>query len=564
MTSDAHHSLAMPGRDFIKAPTIAERSKALDRARTHSWLVSRLKFALPILAVAMVGLYFLSPSIEVSIGDINASVEGIVIEKGSLRMVNPKLEGANEKQGTYVVTAQYAEQAVADPDTIHLTELQAETDNAQKGWSRLTSPKGIFKTKTEQLELIGDIRVAQSNGMKARLTRADVDMKRQTVISKEPVKVDFPNGKLDSNAMRINMESKEAEFLGDVKVLMEQEKKASAEPKPEEPVQSFAVALKSDEPVNIAAPKLTIFDANKLAHFRGGVETVQGGSRMKSKELKVYYAREEQQDTKSQGGGKLKLIDASGNVRIETTDGRKANAGQLIYDAILQQLTLNEDVVVTQGKNKLAGKQMISDLATGITRFPPIDRVFGHFKPASDENAKATKQGEQEKNPTVIEGAAQIDLSSTRGKPVDIEADSLTVNDKTSVAEFFGNVKVIQGAMTMQSRKLAVNYSSKETSASSEKRGGSNIKSIRAEGNVVIDTSEEQKTTSDWALFDAANQTVTIGGNVVLSQGDNVIKGSQLVIDLTTNKSRFVDGSGLPWKQQRVRGIFVPQKNGKQ
>ena len=560
MTSDTHKPLAMPGRDFVRAPTIAERTKALGRAHAHSRLVSWLKLLLPVAALGLVALYFISPSIEVTIGDMNASVEGISIEKGSLRMVNPKLEGASEKQGTYVVTASYAEQAVADPDTIHLTEIQAETNDSQKGWSRLTSPKGVFKTKTEQLELVGNILVAQSSGLRAQLTRADIDMKGQTVVSDQPVKVDFPAGKLDSLEMRLNMGAKEAEFRGDVRVRMQQQKKSPPDPKPEQADQSFAVALKSDEPVDISAPNLTIFDATDLAHFKGGVETIQGGSRMTSNELKIYYARGNAQDGQNEGGGQLKLIDASGNVQIEAAEGRKAQAKQLVFDAILRQLTLNEDVVISQGKSTLAGKQMISDLSAGITRFPPIGRVSGRFQPADDKIKKATRTGDQAQKLKAIEGAAQIDLSGTRGRPVDIEADSLTVNDKTRTAEFFGKVKTVQGTMTMQSRKLIVNYAGEKATAAGKEKARSGVKSIRAEGNVAIKTAEDQKTTSDWALFDATKQTVTIGGNVVLSQGDNVIKGSQLVIDLKTNRSRFVDGSGLPWKQQRVRGIFMPKK----
>ena len=90
---------------------------------------------------------------------------------------------------------------------------------------------------------------------------------------------------------------------------------------------------------------------------------------------------------------------------------------------------------------------------------------------------------------------------------------------------------------------------------------GTQITSITAEGKVLIESGDDQTSTSDWALFDVIKQTVTIGGNVVLSQGENVIKGDQLVIDLKTNRSRFVH-QGDPSKRQRVRGLFMPKKSG--
>lgn len=560
MTTDVHHPLPMGDREYLSPPSLRERMASLKRARSHSKLVRGLRYALPVLAVGIFGLYFLSPEIQVSIGDMEASVSGVVIEKGNLRMVKPKLEGVNDKQGAYTVTAKYAEQAVSNPDFIHLTGLSAEIDNPGKGWSRLTAPKGTFETKTEKLELMGDIRVAQSGGMRARLTRADVDMKSQLVVSNEPVKVDFTNGKLDSRTMRLDMDAKRVGFNGDVRVRLEQkDEKSGAEQAPADATNGFTAALKSDAPIDIAAPKLTIFDAEKLAWFQGGVVTDQDGSRMTSTELKVYYSG----GSTTEGGGnqagtKLKWIDATGDVRIATRDGRKASAETLTYDALKQELTLDQNVVLSQNDNILRGKRMISDLETSITRFPPLGRVKGHFEPANAGPVKDTPA-----QTPVASGGTHIDLSSTKGQPIDIEADSLTVNDKEQVAMFHGKVNAVQGTMTMRSTKLNVNYSGDGAATDGAQAGGSKVTSIRAEGKVLINTADDQATTSDWAVFDAKSQTVTIGGNVVLSQGDNVIKGDQLVIDLTTNRSRFVN-QGDPSTRKRVRGLFMPKQSGTQ
>ena len=218
MMRDAGHPFTLSNRDFLTAPNMEQRSKSLIRARSHTRLVRVLRIALPLLALGVGALYFHSPRIAVSIGDLEASVGSIVIDKGKLRMVNPKLEGANDKQGTYSVTARYAEQAVANPDIIHLTDIKAQINNASKGWSRLSAPKGIFETKTEKLELIGDIRTAQSGGMAARLSRASIDMKTQIITSDEPVDVDFLNGTVRSDTMTIHMEEKRVIFHNNVRV----------------------------------------------------------------------------------------------------------------------------------------------------------------------------------------------------------------------------------------------------------------------------------------------------------------------------------------------------------
>lgn len=232
MTTEAQNPFIGQDGGFPAAPGAGEWTKLIARARAHSRLVTRLRILLPVLAVGVAGLYFISPKIRLTIGDMNASVAGVVIEKGRLRMINPKLEGVNDKQGVYVVTADYAEQVVANPDIIYLTGIKAEMSNAQKGWSRLSAPKGTFETKTEKLELIGDIRTAQSSGMTARLTRATIDMKKQLIVSNEPVDVVFLNGTVRSDAMTIHTGERRVIFRDNVRVHVRKrpEKKAVAKP----------------------------------------------------------------------------------------------------------------------------------------------------------------------------------------------------------------------------------------------------------------------------------------------------------------------------------------------
>lgn len=218
MTSDVDHPYAISSKDFLTAPSLDQRLKSLDRARKHTRLVRALRIALPVLAVGVAALYFMSPRIEMSFGDMSASVDGVVIDKGNLRMLNPKIEGVNDKQGTYMVTAKYADQVIANPDVIHLTDVKAEINSATKGWSRLSAPKGTFNSKTEKLELIGDIRTAQSGGMTARLSQATIDMKAQIIVSNEPVDVDFLNGTVRSDTMIIHTGEKRVIFQKNVRV----------------------------------------------------------------------------------------------------------------------------------------------------------------------------------------------------------------------------------------------------------------------------------------------------------------------------------------------------------
>ncbi|MEM7778287.1 MAG: LptA/OstA family protein, partial [Pseudomonadota bacterium] len=63
---------------------------------------------------------------------------------------------------------------------------------------------------------------------------------------------------------------------------------------------------------------------------------------------------------------------------------------------------------------------------------------------------------------------------------------------------------------------------------------------IRAEGNVVVLSENDQRARGDWAVFDVKANTITVGGNVELQQGRQKIRGDRLVINTTTGLTRIV------------------------
>jgi lipopolysaccharide export system protein LptA len=180
-------------------------------------------------------------------------------------------------------------------------------------------------------------------------------------------------------------------------------------------------------------------------------------------------------------------------------------------------------------------------------------------------------------------------LSESSSDPIDIESDVLVVHDKEKYATFSGNVKAVQGTTTLRAKELNVHYVGGEGLASGGKKEGgeesppakvadakvaeakgaegakspeAQISKIEAKGEVVITSDKDQTTTSDWALYDVPAQLVTVGGNVVLTQGQNVLKGDRLVIDLKTGESRF-ENSGNEAAGGRIRALFMPKDAAK-
>ncbi len=82
------------------------------------------------------------------------------------------------------------------------------------------------------------------------------------------------------------------------------------------------------------------------------------------------------------------------------------------------------------------------------------------------------------------------------------------------------------------------------------------IKKIEALGGVIV-TSKEQKATGDRADFMMKENIVILTGNVVVSQGQNVMRGTKLVVELNTSRAHMEAG-GVDGKPGRVQGLFLP------
>jgi lipopolysaccharide export system protein LptA len=148
-------------------------------------------------------------------------------------------------------------------------------------------------------------------------------------------------------------------------------------------------------------------------------------------------------------------------------------------------------------------------------------------------------------------------FSQNRGEPVKIESTSLELREKDKVATFIGSVNLVQGDTTLKCKTLVVYYEpgakpSGMKTAQSTPGGEQQIRRVEAKGGVMV-TQKDQIASGENGLFDTTANTVTLMGNVVITQGQNVLRGDKLVVNLTTGVSH-VESAG----QGRVQGLFSP------
>lgn len=137
-------------------------------------------------------------------------------------------------------------------------------------------------------------------------------------------------------------------------------------------------------------------------------------------------------------------------------------------------------------------------------------------------------------------------FSQNRNKPVHIKAQTFELRDKDRKATFTGNVHVAQGDTIIRCKTLIVTYEQGGSggtapSAQPGPGGSSQISKLEALGGVIV-IQKDQTATGDSGFYDMRANTVTLHGNVVVSQGGNVMRGEQLVVDLNTGVSRVISG----------------------
>ena len=145
----------------------------------------------------------------------------------------------------------------------------------------------------------------------------------------------------------------------------------------------------------------------------------------------------------------------------------------------------------------------------------------------------------------------QKDLES----PIEIDADRLEVRQKEHVAVFDGNVTVRQGRLRLKADRLEVRYRPKAGDQAGAALEG-NISRLDAVGHVFL-SSPLETAEGERGVYDVYKRTVTLEGDVVLTRGQNVLRGRKLVVDLASGVSKLES-------PDRVKGIFSPSKQTNQ
>ncbi|MGI9404393.1 MAG: LPS export ABC transporter periplasmic protein LptC [Hyphomicrobium sp.] len=575
----------------------SDRTKNFARARRHSLVVRTLRWLLPLGGAAVILIYVLT------VMETAGWVEGMPqlalpkIIPENLTMHNPRYEGFNKDGGSYVVTADTAVQDFADTTHIKLEGIKGDLTDAQKVKTNLTATRGVYDTKEGVLELLDGIDIVSDNGMRARLSRATIFTKENAITTKEPVVVEMPTGSIRSNRMAIKTKSREMTFLDSVRSRLVSQKKA----KPNVGTKAASsgnppIINASNGPIDISADRLDINDAAKTAIFSGGVRAVQGDAALETAALQVSY-----QGEAAQGGGiaakdassgtKLRRIQSTSPVVMTRAPQERVTSQSLDFDAVKEIAVLSGDVVMTsgndrratsnvakidqradtilltgnvvikQGPNELKGGRLFVERAKGLTQLTSPASASGRGRITTRFFSGKRNSSKKQSTTAAVQNALKAATNSATGvfmtdpnAPIDLEADRLDVDDNAKVAKFHGDVRAKQGDFVVRTSSLHATYAgtaglalTPDDSGQTGSKQPTTLTRIETRGKVIVTSKEGQKAVGDWAVFDVKKNAVKLGGDVVLTQGKNIVRGTRLSIDMTTGKSVIQNDAGASW-----------------
>ena len=148
-------------------------------------------------------------------------------------------------------------------------------------------------------------------------------------------------------------------------------------------------------------------------------------------------------------------------------------------------------------------------------------------------------------------GQLKLGSGHDANQPIEITADSLEVLQEEQLAIFRGTVDAVQGGLDLRADVLVVECRTREGNQNA-------ISLIEAGGNVFV-SSPTEMAQGDRAIYDVDAQSVELYGSVVLTQGENVIRGDHLVLNLATGQSKMASVASADGSKQRVKAIFVPE-----
>lgn len=142
-----------------------------------------------------------------------------------------------------------------------------------------------------------------------------------------------------------------------------------------------------------------------------------------------------------------------------------------------------------------------------------------------------------------------------RDKPIDLEADTVTVNDAKKTSTYTGNVILTQGTLIIRGDKLIVREDNQGFQHSTSYGNPTTFKQKREGKNEYIEGSGQR------IEYDARMDKVQLYTKAWVKRADDVVNGDYIMYDANAEYAEVLGGGAQPGTPSgRVKAVIQPKK----
>jgi lipopolysaccharide export system protein LptC len=188
----------------------------------YSRFVRFMRLFLPLVAVCIIGMVMLWPSLENSFAPIPKQAV-LPQTLGKNELLNPRFKSKDDRQQPFTITAKRAIQSAKDQEVIILEKPEADITLKNGTWLAVESKRGIYRQNDEKLLLEGGVQLFHDQGYQMETEKLLISLKTRDAWSDAPVSGQGPAGSLQAKGMRAQTDKGLMVFDGPVKLVLNRE-----------------------------------------------------------------------------------------------------------------------------------------------------------------------------------------------------------------------------------------------------------------------------------------------------------------------------------------------------
>lgn len=214
---------ATVGRAGERLARFTPRKRKSGGGRGHSVMVGILKLLLPLIAVLLIVLVIMWPTIEEQV-EAGGPTEGTpeFQASGEAQIINPRFTGLDEAGRPFEIEGDLAYQDIDNPELIDLDNLRGTINLSDDETARIESDFGHFDQNKGEVELRGNVVVSHDQGAVFRTGEIIVNINENHVWGNEAVEAETDEAHVTATGFEVLDGGATVIFRGPARMVIEQ------------------------------------------------------------------------------------------------------------------------------------------------------------------------------------------------------------------------------------------------------------------------------------------------------------------------------------------------------